>query len=305
MIDSLRLISKAFSSSRVGRQIQQKLSSLITRSSHQSLELAYDHETEGLIDERENPEIHEEPEHHVVFALEDETEEDEAPRPRTLSKSAPVLRRPSLLRQWSPPSRQSTTSERTLHDSPTSESPAEGESTKYHARDGVYDAQEEAGELEHAPKGEGQTKSSRLAGLLQKVLTWIRRSQVVFAYVTLIIGISTYTVSDYHFLAESCLTLQGMCRGSYINSCVAHYIKGSIFFGYGLLTFARYLGAYADLGWAWNRRPGKRVGPSAEMVECAVIFTYGITNTWLERLGAAPGSPYNVKQVQHISIAVM
>lgn len=45
--------------------------------------------------------------------------------------------------------------------------------------------------------------------------------------------------------------------------------------------------------------------PSGEFVESFVIFFYGITNTWLERLGAAPGEPYNVKTVQHISIAVM
>lgn len=95
-----------------------------------------------------------------------------------------------------------------------------------------------------------------------------------------------------------------MCRAGLVNSCAAHYIKGSIFFWYGYLTFARYLGAYADLGWAWNRRPSQN-SVSAEMIECAVIFTYGITNTWMERFGAAPGSPYTVKQVQHISIAVM
>lgn len=96
-----------------------------------------------------------------------------------------------------------------------------------------------------------------------------------------------------------------MCRGSYVHSCAAHYIKGSIFFGYGVLTFARYLGAYADIGWAWNRRPAGVNAVSAEMVECGVIFTYGITNTWMERFGSAPGEPYSVKQVQHISIAVM
>ena len=96
-----------------------------------------------------------------------------------------------------------------------------------------------------------------------------------------------------------------MCRAGFISSCAAHYVKGSIFFLYGLLTFARYLGAYADLGWAWNRHVGGRRGVTAEMVECSVIFVYGITNTWLERLGAAPGDPYTVKQVQHISIAVM
>lgn len=96
-----------------------------------------------------------------------------------------------------------------------------------------------------------------------------------------------------------------MCRASYINSCAAHYIKGSIFFGYGVITFARYIGAYADLGWSWNRAPSGYTGPSAEMVECAVIFTYGLTNTWMERFGAKAGDPYSVKQVQHISIAVM
>lgn len=96
-----------------------------------------------------------------------------------------------------------------------------------------------------------------------------------------------------------------MCRASFLPSCAAHYIKGSIFFGYGVITFARYLGAYSDLGWSWNRAPAGYTGPTAEMVECAIIFLYGATNTWMERFGAKPGDPYSVKQVQHISIAVM
>lgn len=41
------------------------------------------------------------------------------------------------------------------------------------------------------------------------------------------------------------------------------------------------------------------------MIESFVIFFYGISNTWMERIGAAPGSPLTIKQVQHISIAVM
>lgn len=41
------------------------------------------------------------------------------------------------------------------------------------------------------------------------------------------------------------------------------------------------------------------------MIECSIIFLYGITNTWLERNGAAPGAPYSTKEIQHISIAVM
>lgn len=80
--------------------------------------------------------------------------------------------------------------------------------------------------------------------------------------------------------------------------------EGSIFWGYGLVTFARFLGTFSDFGWAWNRAPSGRY-VSAEFVESLVIFFYGITNTWMERFGAHPGDPYTNKQIQHISIALM
>ncbi|KAG2369949.1 hypothetical protein BDR07DRAFT_1476502 [Suillus spraguei] len=96
----------------------------------------------------------------------------------------------------------------------------------------------------------------------------------------------------------------GGCRESYVNGCLAHLIKGGIFWCYGLVTFARYLGSFSELGWAWNISPtGEHV--SAEFVESLVIFLYGITNTWMERFGVHSGDPYTTKQVQHISIAVM
>lgn len=102
----------------------------------------------------------------------------------------------------------------------------------------------------------------------------------------------------------------GACRDTYLNGCMAHLIKGSIFFWYGLLSFGRYAGAWAELGWAWNRKPDTKGTwrehfPSAEMVECFIIFLYGATNTWMERFGAKPGDPYTLHEVQHISIAVM
>lgn len=79
--------------------------------------------------------------------------------------------------------------------------------------------------------------------------------------------------------------------------------EGGIFWCYGLLTFARFLGAFAEFGWAWNQAPyGDPY--SAEFVESFVIFLYGITNTWMERFGANPGDPYTTKQIQHIGIAV-
>ncbi|KIJ56922.1 hypothetical protein M422DRAFT_88038, partial [Sphaerobolus stellatus SS14] len=118
------------------------------------------------------------------------------------------------------------------------------------------------------------------------------RTLVLMAFSALLSGLSVYS---------------GICRGNYLNGCLAHLIKGGIFWCYGLLSFGRYLGAWADFGWAWNRLPARRSRKvaSAEMVESSVIFFYGITNTWMERFGAAPGSPFTTKQVQHISIAVM
>lgn len=137
------------------------------------------------------------------------------------------------------------------------------------------------------------TTRQKLARAGLYAMHFFSRGLVVWAYIVSIMGIVVYT---------------GMGRWGYLPSLLAHLIKGSIFFWYGLLTFARYLGAFAEYGWAWNARPQhKRHSPlpSAEMIESFVIFFYGITNTWMERFGAQPGDPYTIKQVQHISIAVM
>lgn len=85
--------------------------------------------------------------------------------------------------------------------------------------------------------------------------------------------------------------------------CLAHLIKGSIFFIYGLITWMRYLGLWSPFGWAWNKAPASSKAPSAEFVESFVMFLYGCTNTWMERFGKTGG--YSVKDAQHISIDVM
>ncbi|KAF8665579.1 hypothetical protein AX16_000037 [Volvariella volvacea WC 439] len=107
-----------------------------------------------------------------------------------------------------------------------------------------------------------------------------------------------------HQLLTGIVVYTGGCRENYINGCLAHLIKGSIFWCYGLLTFARFLGSFAEFGWAWNRPPTS-VNYTAEFVESFVIFLYGATNMWMERFGAKPGDPFTTKQIQHISIAVM
>ncbi|CAD6884460.1 unnamed protein product [Tilletia controversa] len=142
------------------------------------------------------------------------------------------------------------------------------------------------------------TRQTWLQAFVRYTHVTVARSLPILAFATSYTGLTVYA---------------GACRSNTINVCVAHGVKGGIFFWYGLLTFGRYVGAYAEHGWAWNARPKSRTTarrvavavPSAEFVECLVIFIYGATNTWMERFGANAGDPYTVKQVQHISIAVM
>lgn len=69
------------------------------------------------------------------------------------------------------------------------------------------------------------------------------------------------------------------------------------------------MGSFADLGWAWNIKPDAsvvgrfRAGiKSAEMVESALVFTYGFTNVWLEHLGSW-GEEWHMGDLEHVSIA--
>lgn len=100
-------------------------------------------------------------------------------------------------------------------------------------------------------------------------------------------------------------------RGNHVFNILAHYVKGAIFFWYGLLTLGRWMGCFADLGWAWNVKPSQElVGrwkariPSAEFTESFVIFTYGASNVFLEHL-AAWGDAWTAQDLEHVSISVM
>ena len=103
----------------------------------------------------------------------------------------------------------------------------------------------------------------------------------------------------------------GVFRGSNVFNGLAHSIKGGIFFWYGLLTLGRWMGCFADMGWAWNVKPPvgvvsrrKASMPSAEFVESFVIFLYGASNVWLEHL-AAWGSAWSAQDFEHVSISIM
>ena len=100
-------------------------------------------------------------------------------------------------------------------------------------------------------------------------------------------------------------------RANNVFTGLAHFIKGGIFFWYGLLTLGRWMGCFADLGWAWNLRPSRsqvsqwksRI-PSAEFTESFVIFLYGSSNVFLEHL-AAWGEEWTAQDLEHVSITIM
>lgn len=124
----------------------------------------------------------------------------------------------------------------------------------------------------------------------------------------------------------------GFClgKGHNVFALLAHFIKGSVFFMLGFFELARYFGAFAEYGMAWNARlvesvyPVKRKGPSTrtrfwwlsylrfwpdhptmEFWQCFLIFFYGSTNIFLEHLGNNDGGKWSHKDLQHVSIAFM
>lgn len=128
------------------------------------------------------------------------------------------------------------------------------------------------------------------------VLNW-----VLFAYFLVYFptGIATYAVYG--------------TDGTMFN-ILAHFIKGGVFFVLGLVTLARYCGAGAGKGWAWNHRFVGAAGSAGwlrlqprgiwtmEFVESALILFYGSTNIFLEHLAGA-GGEWTAKDLQHVLIA--
>ncbi|KAK7061601.1 hypothetical protein R3P38DRAFT_2830402 [Favolaschia claudopus] len=141
----------------------------------------------------------------------------------------------------------------------------------------------------HISSSQISSKISLLRRLGRAAFAATERALVFAGFAMLLTGIVIYT---------------GGCRENYINGFFSR-AEGGIFWCYGLISFARFLGWCSELGWSWNRAPSSAGYPTAEMVESTVIFLYGATNTWMERFGANPGDPYTTKQLQHIGIAVM
>ena len=129
---------------------------------------------------------------------------------------------------------------------------------------------------------------------------------------------AAYNVIDRVILLLGFLTMAtgivvygGIFRENAVFNGLAHFIKGGIFFWYGLLTLGRWMGCWAEIGWAWNIKPTaggvsarKARMPSAEVVESFVMFLYGSTNVFLEHL-AAWGGEWAAQDLEHVSISIL
>jgi hypothetical protein len=85
----------------------------------------------------------------------------------------------------------------------------------------------------------------------------------------------------------------GFCRADHLGQCLAHFIMGSAFIGYGIMLVILLL-----VGQAWLRRTGR----SQEFFDSAVIAAWGCVNTFTEHRW---GGPWVHNDLQHTSMGVV
>ncbi|XP_062809789.1 uncharacterized protein PRCAT00003037001, partial [Priceomyces carsonii] len=138
----------------------------------------------------------------------------------------------------------------------------------------------------------------KVSALVFSILQW---GQLAYFWVYLPTGVATFLL---------------LGKGIAVFNLLAHFIKGGVFFCYGILSLSRYCGAYSGKGWAWNHKfiTSSELSKSRwyriqsnglcsmELLESSLILFYGSTNIFLEHLSNA-GNPYSAKDLQHASIA--
>lgn len=146
---------------------------------------------------------------------------------------------------------------------------------------------------------------ARAIGLVssQRMSSFLHFSQVFLEKVLLLFGFLAITTGF--------VVYGGLFQKREVFSGLAHFVKGGIFFWYGLLTLGRWMGAFADYGWAWNIRPEyplvsrwKSRIPSAEFTESFVIWLYGASNVFLEHLNNW-GGKWSPQDFEHVSITIL
>lgn len=89
------------------------------------------------------------------------------------------------------------------------------------------------------------------------------------------------------------ITSLGFCRGDHLGQCLAHFIMGSAFIGYGIVLTLLLL-----VGQGWLRRSGR----SQEFFDSLVIAAWGCVNTFTEHRW---GGPWVHNDIQHTTMGVV
>ena len=186
------------------------------------------------------------------------------------------------------------------------------ETSILHKPEQASDEANGADEGQDVGEGSGLISNSRVDQFLSRkvprvsagrTLTALKISYVVLERIQILLGFLAITTGI--------VTWWGIFHQGRVFNGLAHWIKGGIFFWYGLLTLGRWIGAFSDFGWAWNVRPQyplatkfASIMPSAEFVESFVIFFYGASNIFLEHI-ASWGKPWQAADFEHVSITIM
>lgn len=161
-----------------------------------------------------------------------------------------------------------------------------------------------------------KTSFSHLQLRIMKFRTWV--SGTVFYKIS---NIGFNFLNWGHFFYYMILVPTGVAtfciygQEKMVFNLLAHFIKGGVFFAYGVLSLARYCGGFTNKGWAWNHKFIDRTKIQStwfslqnkglctmEMLESSLILFYGSTNIFLEHLSNA-GGEWSPKDLQHVSIA--
>lgn len=89
------------------------------------------------------------------------------------------------------------------------------------------------------------------------------------------------------------IVAMGYCRGDHLGQCLAHFIMGSAFIGYGIVMTLLLL-----VGQAWLRSTGR----SQEFFDSIVIAAWGCVNTFTEHRW---GHPWVKNDLQHTSMGIV
>ncbi|KAG1054747.1 hypothetical protein G6F43_003265 [Rhizopus delemar] len=119
----------------------------------------------------------------------------------------------------------------------------------------------------------------RVRPVLVKIHKILGASIPVIGYVQIMLGV---------------IASLGFCYGGHTGQCLAHFIMGSSFVGYGILLLLS-----LRVGGPWLMRKGR----SQEWYDSWVIMLWGIVNTFTEH--SRWGQPWNHGDYQHTSMGII